>query len=153
MKPRLNLLTAAPAILQPWIDLAQKSLASGLEPKLMALVTMRISQINGCAFCLHFHLDEARKHGESEDRLHLLSAWRESALYSDRERAALGWAEALTLIAQTHAPDDVYETLRRHFSAEEQVKLTSIICQTNAWNRFNIGFRSVHPVEEKKQAA
>jgi AhpD family alkylhydroperoxidase len=153
MTPRLNLFTAGGAALQAWVELAKTSANDGLEPKLKELVTMRISQINGCAFCLHFHLADARKAGESEDRLHLLSAWREPALYSDRERAALGWTEALTLIAQTHAPDEAYEELRRHFSDEEQVKLTSIIGQTNAWNRFNIGFRSAHPAEAQKKAA
>jgi AhpD family alkylhydroperoxidase len=121
---------------------------------LKELVMMRASQINGCAFCIHHHTIDARKHGETEQRLYLLSAWRESTLYSDRERAALGWTEALTLVSQTHAPDEVYEALRRHFSAEEQVKLTLLIAQVNAWNRIKIGFRAVHPAEAKaKQAA
>ena len=153
MTPRLNPFAASAATMQSWIDLAQKTHGDGLEPRLKELVTMRISQINGCAFCLHYHLADARKAGESEDRLHLLDAWRESTLYSDRERAALAWSEALTLIAQTHAPDEAYEELRRHFSEEEQVKLTSVIVQTNAWNRINIGFRSAHPAEAQKQAA
>ena len=153
MTPRLNAFAVAPAAMKGWVDLAQTSHNDGLEPRLKDLMAMRISQINGCGFCLHFHLADARKHGETEDRLHLLAAWRESALYSDRERAALGWTEALTLVAQTHAPEEAYEELRRHFSEEEQVKLTSIIGQTNAWNRFNIGFRSVHPAEENKKAA
>jgi AhpD family alkylhydroperoxidase len=113
---------------------------------------MRTSQINGCAFCIHYHTSDARRHGETQERLYLLSAWRESTLYSDRERAALGWTEALTLVSETHAPDDAYEVLRRHFTEEEQVKLTLLIGLVNAWNRINIGFRAVHPAEEKKAA-
>jgi len=153
MTPRLNPFTASSASMQPWIDLAARTHKDGLNPLLKELVTMRVSQINGCAYCLHYHLADARKHGETEDRLHLLNAWRESALYSERERAALAWTEALTLVSQTHAPDDVYATLREHFTEEEQVQLTSLIAQTNAWNRFNIGFRAAHPVEESRKVA
>ena len=153
MTQRLNLFTASPAAMQTWLALGKAIDNDGLEPKLKDLVTMRVSQINGCACCLHYHLADARKHGETEDRLHLLNAWPESGLYSARERAALGWAEALTLVSQTHAPDDAYEALRRHFNDDEQVKLTSLIAQVNAWNRFNIGFRTAHPADEKKKAA
>jgi AhpD family alkylhydroperoxidase len=153
MTPRLNPFTASPAAMQPWINLGKTIHDDGLEPLLKELVMMRASQINGCAFCIHHHLTDARRHGETEDRLHLLNAWRESALYSDRERAALGWTEALTLVSQTHAPDDAFETLRRHFSDDEQVKLTSLIAQVNAWNRIKIGFRAVHPAEETRKAA
>lgn len=153
MTPRLNPFTASSATMQPWIDLAAKTHNDGLDPLLKELVTMRVSQINGCAFCLHYHLADARKHGETEDRLHLLGAWRESTLYSERERAALAWTEALTLVSRTHAPDDVYATLRKQFTEEEQVQLTSLIAQTNAWNRFNIGFRAAHPAEEKRKVA
>jgi AhpD family alkylhydroperoxidase len=153
MTSRLNPFTVGPAAMKPWIDLGATIDHDGLEPLLKDLVTMRASQINGCGFCIHYHLADARKHGETEDRLHLLGAWRESALYSERERAALGWTEALTLVSQTRAPDDAYEALRRHFSEEEQVKLTSLIAQINAWNRINIGFRMVHPTEAQKAAA
>jgi alkylhydroperoxidase family enzyme len=97
--------------------------------------------------------DGCPQYGESEDRLHLLSAWRESALYSARERAALGWTEALTLVSETHALDDAYEALGQHFSEDEQVKLTLLIAQVNAWNRIKIGFRAVHPAEETRAAA
>jgi AhpD family alkylhydroperoxidase len=153
MAPRLNPFTASPAAMQPWIALGKTIQSNGLEPLLRELVMMRASQINGCAFCIHHHVTDARKYGETEDRLHLLSAWRESALYSDRERAALGWTEALTLVSETHAPDDAYEALRQHFTEDEQVKLTSLIAQVNAWNRIKIGFRAVHPADEKKAAA
>jgi AhpD family alkylhydroperoxidase len=135
------------------IDLGKTIQNDGLEPLLKELVMTRASQINGCAFCIHHHTSDARRHGETEERLYLLSAWRESGLYSDRERAALGWTEALTLVSETHAPDDAYEALRRHFTEEQQVKLTLLIGLVNAWNRIKIGFRAVHPAEEKKRAA
>ncbi len=116
----------------------------GLETSLMELVKMRVSQINGCAFCLSLHGRDARRSGESEQRLYLLSAWRESSLYNPRERAALAWAEALTSIADTHATDDVFDVAREHFSDEELTNLTLLVCQINSWNRFAIGFRYRH---------
>jgi AhpD family alkylhydroperoxidase len=153
MIQRLNPFTVSPAAMRPWIELGKTIETSGLEPLLRELVMMRAAQINGCAFCIHHHVAEARKYGETEDRLHLLSAWRKSALYSARERAALGWTEALTLVAETHAPNDAYEALCQHFTQDEQVHLTLLIAQTNAWNRIRIGFRSIHPAEQKKAAA
>jgi AhpD family alkylhydroperoxidase len=152
MTPRLNPFTASPAAMKPWIELGKTIQNDELEPLLKELVMTRASQINGCAFCIHHHPLDARKHGETEERLYLLNAWRESMLYSDRERAALGWTEALTLISETHAPDDAYEALRRHFTEEEQVELTLLIGLVNAWNRIKIGFRAVHPADEKKAA-
>jgi AhpD family alkylhydroperoxidase len=153
MTQRLNPFTASPAAMKPWIELGKTIQDDGLEPLLKELVMTRASQINGCAFCIHHHTLDARKQGETVERLLLLNAWRESTLYSDRERAALGWTEALTLISETHAPDDAYEALRRHFTEEEQVKLTLLIAQVNAWNRIKIGFRAVHPAEENQKAA
>jgi AhpD family alkylhydroperoxidase len=126
---------------------------SGLEMSLIELVKMRASQINGCAFCLDMHSKDARKKGETEQRLYLLNAWRESPLYSERERAALAWTEALTLISKTHAPDSVYEVLKEQFTEEEIVKLSMLIVTINGWNRLAIGFRSVHPVEKTSAAA
>lgn len=152
MTQRLNPFTISPAAMQPWIELGKTIQTNGLEPLLRELVMTRAAQINGCTFCLHHHIADARKHGETEDRLHLLSAWRESTLYSNRERAALAWTEALTLVSETHAPDDVYEALNEHFTADEQVNLTLLIAQTNAWNRINIGFRRFHPAERKTAA-
>ncbi len=146
MKARLDYFAAAPAVMQAMLDLEKRVADSGLERSLIELVKTRASQINGCAYCIHMHTRNARAHGESEERLYLLSAWQESPLYSDRERAALEWTEVLTLVAQTHAPDSAYETLKRHFSAEEQVKLTLLIAAINSWNRFAIGFRSIHPI-------
>jgi AhpD family alkylhydroperoxidase len=152
MAQRLNPFTASPAAMQPWIELGKTIPNNGLEPLLRELVMTRAAQINGCAFCIHHHIADARKYGETEDRLHLLSAWCESTLYSDHERAALGWTEALTLVSETHAPDDAYVALRQHFTEDEQVKLTLLIAQTNAWNRINIGFRRSPPAEQKKAA-
>src|SRR5262245_7594514 len=107
MKPRLNPFAAAPAPMRAWVDFSQTMLQTGLEAGLMDLVTTRASQINGCAVCLHMHTAEARKRGESEERLYLLDAWRESPLYSERERAALAWTEVLTRLPEARAPDDV----------------------------------------------
>jgi AhpD family alkylhydroperoxidase len=144
MQPRLNPFAAAPAPMQAWLDFGKHILASGLEPSLMELVKIRASQINGCALCLHMHTTEARKQGETEERIYLLDAWRESPLYSERERAALAWTEALTLVAETRAPDDVYQALQAQFTEEEQVTLTLLIVAINGWNRVQVGFRGVH---------
>src|SRR5438094_4154446 len=114
----------------------------GLEPKLLELVKMRASQINGCAYCIDMHSKDARAMGENEQRLYELNAWRETPFYTERERAALLWAEELTLISQGHAPDAVYEEVRQHFSEEELVNLTLAIVAINGWNRLAIGFRS-----------
>jgi AhpD family alkylhydroperoxidase len=152
MKPRLDPFAAAPAQMRSWLNFGQDILKSGLEDSLMKLVKIRASQINGCAVCLHMHTAEARKNGESEERLYLLDAWRESPLYSERERAALGWTEALTLVAETRAPDDVYQALREHFTEKEQVTLTLLIVAINGWNRVQVGFRGVHPVGQRQAA-
>lgn len=119
---------------------------SSLEPTLLELVKMRASQLNGCAYCLDMHSKDARARGESEQRLYLLSAWREAPCYSERERAALAWCEALTLVARTGAPDDVYERLATQFDEQEIVALTLAIVAINGWNRFAVGLRS--PVGE-----
>jgi AhpD family alkylhydroperoxidase len=124
----------------------------GLDRRLQALVKTRVSQINGCAYCLHMHTEEARKLGESDMRLHLLDAWHESHLYSDRERAALAWAESLTNIARTHAPDEVYEKAHRAFSDKELADLSIAIAMINAWNRLAIGVRAQHPADRAKAA-
>jgi AhpD family alkylhydroperoxidase len=121
--------------------------ASGLEPSLLKLVKMRASQINGCAFCLHMHATEARAQGETEMRLYMLNAWRESPLYTERERAALAWTESLTLISETGAPDADYEMLKGVFNESEQVYLTLAIGAINLWNRLQVGLRAVHPVD------
>ena len=151
MKPRLNPYQAAPATMKALAELEAKVEQSGLEPALVELVKIRASQINGCAFCLHMHTRDARAKGEADERIYLLNAWRESPLYTDRERAAFAWTEAVTLVSETHVPDDVFEQARAAFSEEELVKLTLLVATINAWNRFAISFRSIHPV--RKQAA
>ena len=153
MKPRMNYYQAAPDTLKALIAVDDQIKASGLEQSLIELVKTRASQINGCAFCINMHTEDARKRGETEQRLYLLNAWRESPLYTDRERAALAWTEAVTLISETHAPDDVYEQVRAQFSEQETVNLTTLIGTINAWNRIAISFRAVHPVKVKASVA
>jgi AhpD family alkylhydroperoxidase len=149
MTPRLNYLAAAPQTMAAMQRFEQEVAGSGLERSLIELVKTRASQINGCAFCINMHTSDARREGESEARLYLLDAWREAPCYTPRERAALAWTEALTLIATTRAPDADYQGLDGHFTDEEKVKLTLLICAINAWNRIAIGFRSVPRVAQK----
>lgn len=147
MTPRIaDYYKAAPDVINGMMAFEKAVVNSGLEKSLIELVKMRASQINGCAFCLDMHSKDARANGESEARLYLLNAWHESPLYSERERAALAWCDALTLVAQTHAPDDVYRQLAAQFTEAEQVKLTMLIGAINSWNRLAIGLRAVHPV-------
>lgn len=146
MTPRLDPHAVAPEAMKTMLGLETYVRGCGLERSLIDLVKMRASQINGCAYCLDMHAKEARRHGETEQRLYLLSGWRESPLYSERERAALAWTEALTLISDTHAPDADYQAVRRHFSEVETVNLSLLIVTINGWNRLAIGMRSVHPV-------
>jgi AhpD family alkylhydroperoxidase len=113
----------------------------GIEPKLIHLLKLRASQINGCAFCIDMHSKDARAHGEEEHRLYALDAWRETPFFSDRERAALEWTEAVTHISKTHAEDAIYESLRPHFNEKEIVDLTWIVAAINLWNRLAISFR------------
>jgi AhpD family alkylhydroperoxidase len=153
MQSRLNFYTAAPDAIKAMRELEDYVRNCVLEHSLMHLIKTRASQINGCAFCVHMHTRDARAAGESEERLYLLSAWRESPLYTPRERAAIAWTEALTLVARTGAPDDVYEDARRHFAEDELVRLTLLIGAINIWNRLAIGFRSIHPVESGTMAA
>jgi len=148
MKPRLNYAAAAPAAIRAMMQLESHVRQSGLEHRLMELVKIRASQINGCAYCIDMHTRDARKAGETEQRLYLLSAWHESPLYTPRERAALTWTEALTRLPDTGAPDDAYGEVRRHFADAELVELTLLIGAINVWNRIGVGFRSVHPMPE-----
>lgn len=124
-----------------------------LDHGLLELVKLRASQINGCAFCIHMHSTWLRSSGETEMRLYMLNAWRESSLYTPRERAALAWTEALTLLAETGAPDEDYALVKAEFSEEEQVDLTIAIGAINVWNRLQVGFRAAHPVDKAPGAA
>ncbi len=139
--PRLNYRKAAPSVLQAMLGLQQAVNDSGLEKSLLELVKLRVSQINGCAFCIDMHARDARKAGEREERLYLLDAWEETSLYTRRERAALRWAEKLTRLAGGHVRDDDYAQVRREFSETELANLTLAIVAINGWNRFGVGFR------------
>jgi AhpD family alkylhydroperoxidase len=143
MKRRINFYQAAPEAIKALSALETLLQASGLEQSLIEMVKTRASQINGCAFCINIHTQDARKHGETEKRLYLLNGWREEPVYTDRERAALAWAEAVTLISETHAPDDVYAQVRKYFSETETVNLTMLIATINTWDRLAISFRAV----------
>ena len=145
MSARLNPYAAAPEMISAMTALETAVVSSGLEHSLIELVKMRASQINGCAYCIHMHATDARKGGETEMRLYMLNAWRESTLYTPRERAALAWTEALTLVAKTGAPDADYDLARKEFNDTELVNLTFLIGTINSWNRLAIGFRLPHP--------
>ncbi|NHM20739.1 carboxymuconolactone decarboxylase family protein [Tritonibacter mobilis] len=153
MTQRLDQFAAAGDLFKPMMEQEELLKASGLEFSIIELVKLRASQINGCAFCIHMHTHDARKAGESEDRMHLLPAWRESTLYTPREQAALAWTEALTLVSDTAAPDADYALVAEQFSPREQVALTLLIGAINAWNRIAIGFRTPHPVSKEASAA
>jgi len=153
MKPRMNYFQIAPEPVKTLMALETQIRGSGLEQSLIELVKIRASQINGCAYCIHMHTQDARKHGESEQRIYLLDAWHEAPVYTDRERAALAWTEAVTLISQTHAPDDVYNEVRAHFSETETVNLTMMIVSINTWNRLSIAFRAIPPVKVSASTA
>jgi AhpD family alkylhydroperoxidase len=153
MKPRLNFYQAAPDTIKALSALEDHLRSTGLEPSLFELVKIRASQINGCAFCINMHTQDARKNGETEQRIYLLDAWREAPLYTDRERAALAWTESVTLVSETHVPDDVYEQVRGQFSDAELVNLTMLVAAINAWNRIAISFRAIPPGRVKAAAA
>lgn len=154
MQPRLNYQKLAKNGLQLMLQMeAYLHNHSGLEPALMELVKMRASQMNGCAYCLDMHSKDARAAGETEQRLYGLNAWRETPYYTDRERAALEWTEALTNIQQGHVPDQVFDAVRPFFSDEELANLTMAINQINAWNRICISFRVVPGAYQPAQHA
>jgi AhpD family alkylhydroperoxidase len=145
MTQRLNFYAIAPAAVEPLAKVATNLEAVGLEPILQELVKLRASQINGCANCLHMHFADTLKYGERPERIVLLDAWRESKMYTPRERAALAWTEALTRVAETGAPDEDYEAAKAEFTDEQLVHLTMLIATINAWNRIAIGFRAQNP--------
>ncbi|MBN3789868.1 carboxymuconolactone decarboxylase family protein [Burkholderia sp. Ac-20353] len=139
MTAKLDPFAAAPSLMKNWMGMSLAAAAS-LEPTLIELVKIRASQLNACANCLNMHTAEARANGETEQRLYLLSAWREAPCYTDRERAALGWTDALTRLSEGHPDEAAYATLNDHFTQEEQVKLTLMINVINGWNRLAVGF-------------
>ena len=143
MKARIDLMHVTPGVIQAMLGLERQVRRAGLDHALLDLIRMRASQINGCAYCLDMHSKDARANGETEQRLYSLDAWRETPYYSARERAALEWTEALTLVSQTHVPDDVYERARDQFSENELVHLSLAVVAINGWNRLNIAARTV----------
>jgi AhpD family alkylhydroperoxidase len=143
MQPRIDYAQVAPGAFKAMAGLEAYVRGSGLDQKLVKLVKVRASQINGCAYCIDMHWKDARAAGETEQRLYGLSAWEESPYYTDRERAALRWAEAVTLVADGHVPDAAFDAVRPHFNDKELADLTLAITTINAWNRLSIAFRSV----------
>ncbi|RWM07845.1 carboxymuconolactone decarboxylase family protein [Mesorhizobium sp.] len=139
MTARLDPLAAAPSLMREW-HRASLAISASLDPALAELIEIRSSQINGCANCINLHTTYARERGETEQRVYLLAAWREAPCYTDRERAALGWTEALTRISEGHTHEAAYEALKDHFTEEERVKLTLMINIINGWNRIAVGF-------------
>lgn len=152
MTARMNPYVTHYGLVKPLIDLGKTVKGYGLEESLMRLVEIRASQINGCGVCLDMHAKEARQAGETEERVLMLSAWRETTLYNEREKAALAWTEALTRLSEKGAPDDVYEAVQAQFSEEEQIALTLMIGVINSFNRIGVGFH-VPPVSQQRKAA
>lgn len=152
MTARMNPYVTHYGLVKPLIDLGKTVKGYGLEESLMRLVEIRASQINGCGVCLDMHAKEARQAGETEERVLMLSAWRETTLYNEREKAALAWTETLTRLSEKGAPDDIYEAVQAQFSEEEQIALTLMIGVINSFNRIGVGFH-VPPVSQQRKAA
>jgi AhpD family alkylhydroperoxidase len=143
MQPRIEYDKLAPDGLKAMMGLERYVHGCGLDPALRELVKLRASQINGCAYCIDMHTKDARAAGETEQRLYALTAWRETPFFTDRERAALAWTEAVTQVAESHVCDELYESTRKHFDEKELVDLTLAIVAINGWNRLAISFRKV----------
>jgi AhpD family alkylhydroperoxidase len=143
MSNRIEWAKQSPDAYKALVGLEQALAKSGLEASLLELIRLRASQINGCAYCVNMHANDARKAGESEARLQTLTVWRETIFFTERERAALAWVESLTELATKHAPQDQFDALREHFNESEIVSLTLAIATINAWNRFGVGFAMV----------
>ena len=147
MQPRLDYTKASPDALRAILALERYVQDSGLPKRLIHLIKLRASQINGCAYCVDMHTKQARKDGHGEQWIALVSAWHESPVYTAEERAVLGWTESLTNLAQTRAPDADFAPLREHFTDEQIAKLTLAIGTINVWNRISVGFRTLHPID------
>lgn len=154
MEPRMDYRkNVSKDALQAMYSLEQAVRKSGLETSLLELVRMRASQINGCAYCIDMHSKDARAEGETEQRLYALNAWRETPFYTDRERAALEWTEAVTLVSRDQVPDEIYERVRKQFSEAELASLTMAVIAINGWNRLAISFRAVPGTYQREQRA
>lgn len=153
MKERMDYGAAAPGAMKAMRGLEAYIKTTDIEQPLVELIKMRASQINGCAYCVDMHSKDARAAGETEQRLYALSVWRETPFFTERERAALEWTESLTLISETHVPDETFEYVRQHFSEKELADLTLVVVLINGWNRFGISFRDVPGSYEPKPKA
>jgi AhpD family alkylhydroperoxidase len=153
MHQRINAMVAAPETYQAVIALEKHIQNSGLPRRLIHLLKLRASAINGCAFCVDMHTKEARRDGLSEQWISLIPVWHEAMVYSDAERALLAWTDAITRIADSRAPDADFEAMRAHYSDADIVKLTAAIGVINVWNRLAVGMRTPHPVEAGARAA
>ncbi|WED42562.1 carboxymuconolactone decarboxylase family protein [Legionella cardiaca] len=140
---RVDFYKASPDAVNAMMGLERFIKSSGLGNTLLNLVKLRASQINGCAYCVDLHAQEALKAGETERRINAIAVWQETPFFDERERAALAWTEAVTLLSQTHAPDELYQDVIRHFSEKEAVDLTLAIVTINGWNRLAVGFRKL----------
>ncbi len=148
MHPRLNMMKAAPEAIKAVTALENYVQASGLERRFIHLIKLRASQINGCAYCVDMHVKESRHDGLSEQWINMMCVWWESPVYDDKERALLGWVDAVTRIADTGIPDSAFDALKAHFTEEEMVKITVALGAINTWNRLAVGFRNQHPVDK-----
>jgi AhpD family alkylhydroperoxidase len=153
MQPRFNFAKAAPEAYKAVVALEGYVQKSGLEPRFIHLIKLRASQINGCAYCVDMHVKEARQDGLSEQWINLMCVWHESPVYDARERALLGWVDAVTRIAETGAPDSDFEALKANFSEEEMTNITVAIGSINVWNRLAVSFRAQHPIDKPAKAA
>jgi len=153
MQQRLDAMKLSPAAFKAMSGLQAYVDQSGIDHALLELIKIRASQINGCAFCLTMHTNDARKAGESDERMHLLNAWHEAPVFTARERAALAWTEAVTRVAESHVPDEVYQQARKHFSEKELVDLTAAVVTINSWNRLCVAFRIQPQLQVAKIAA
>ena len=142
MEPRIDFMSTGQGVMKAMLELGNHVHKSGLDSKLIDIVNLRVSQINGCAYCIDMHWKDLRAAGETEQRLYGLDAWRESPYYNDKERAALAWAEAVTQLGEGRVPDEVFEETKRHFSDRELADLTLAVVTINGWNRLNIAFRT-----------
>jgi AhpD family alkylhydroperoxidase len=152
-KSRIEYAKFAPEVIRSLYAIERYLHESGIDIKLLHMIKLRVSQINGCAFCIDMHWKDARAAGETEQRLYGLDAWRESPFYTERERAAFEWAESITLVSQSHVPDDVFERLRTQFTEKEIVDLTYVAAMINLWNRVAIPFRAVPGQYQPKKLA
>ncbi len=151
MQPRIDVNQLAPELYRAAVNLQAAIEATGVDKKLFELIKIRASQINGCAFCINMHTLDARKLGISEQRIYLLSAWRESTVFDSRERAILAWTEALTHVSQHGAPQELYDGLKQHFTDQEIVGINAAIAMINFWNRVTVSFGMVHPSEKRAE--